>query len=460
MLFVLQLEDGTQRRQVPLADATAARLEQALLAIGDEARVAALVAALVGDPALAIWAFLSAKRQGGVDLQTATDAAGWLGDCLAAKLAAGAIAPDEGSLARVPSGEDKAIATMHARVVSAACTGQASDDATTDAADSTAYWSAITAAGDRLVATWPVEAHAERRLLPTFPTTLLPAQPRPHDEVQPTGDELVDWFLAVEAGIERRLPALLAKLCHCERVLDDFDRRLEQEKLDAVKELAYGASHEINNPLANIAARAQTLARDEADPERRRKLTAIHRQAMRAHEMIADLMLFARPPQLQLAPCDLASLAGEVVAELADLAGQRQTQLSLDVRDATAVEADRTQLGAALAAVVTNAIEAVGTGGHVEVAVREASVDGERCAELMVRDDGPGISDEVREHIFDPFFSGREAGRGLGFGLSKCWRIVTDHGGRVVIHNAPHGGCELTMSLPTTRQPVVVTHNG
>ena len=69
----------------------------------------------------------------------------------------------------------------------------------------------------------------------------------------------------------------------------------------ALKELAYGASHEINNPLANIAARAQTLLEDEPDPERRRKLTAIHRQAMRAHEMIADLMLFARPPKLELA---------------------------------------------------------------------------------------------------------------------------------------------------------------
>ena len=75
------------------------------------------------------------------------------------------------------------------------------------------------------------------------------------------------------------------------RKMDDFEQRLEREKLEALKELAYGASHEINNPLANIAARAQTLLDDEIDPERRRKLLAIHRQALRAHEMIADLML-------------------------------------------------------------------------------------------------------------------------------------------------------------------------
>jgi C4-dicarboxylate-specific signal transduction histidine kinase len=54
----------------------------------------------------------------------------------------------------------------------------------------------------------------------------------------------------------------------------------------------------------------------------------------------------------------------------------------------------------------------------------------------------------VREHIFDPFFSGREAGRGLGFGLSKCWRIVTDHGGTVVVGHPPGGGAEFIIRLP------------
>ena len=65
---------------------------------------------------------------------------------------------------------------------------------------------------------------------------------------------------------------------------------VDPEKLAALKELAYGASHEINNPLANIAARAQTLLREEVDLERRRALEAIHAQAMRAHEMISDLI--------------------------------------------------------------------------------------------------------------------------------------------------------------------------
>ena len=89
----------------------------------------------------------------------------------------------------------------------------------------------------------------------------------------------------------------------------EWFEKVEHAKLDAVKELAYGASHEINNPLANISARAQALLRDEADPERRRALEAIHQQALRAHEMIADLMLFARPPRQAERQGALAALA-------------------------------------------------------------------------------------------------------------------------------------------------------
>jgi hypothetical protein len=238
-------------------------------------------------------------------------------------------------------------------------------------------------------------------------------------------------------------------MCDTDAGSAGFEERLEREKLAALMELAYGAGHEINNPLANIAARAQTLLEDEPDPERRRKLTAIHRQAMRAHEMIADLMLFARPPKLELATVDLRQLVRQVVDEQREVAVERSIELSCAVGDTPiSIQADATQLAVAVAAVVTNAIEAVGSNGHVTVAAREWTEGEARSAEVIVRDDGPGISESVRRHLFDPFFSGREAGRGLGFGLSKCWRIVTDHGGRVVVNNVEGGGAEFTIALP------------
>jgi signal transduction histidine kinase len=250
------------------------------------------------------------------------------------------------------------------------------------------------------------------------------------------------------SDIELRLPALAKCLHAFEQRIADFEARLEREKLEALKELAYGASHEINNPLANIAARAQTLLEDETDSERRRKLSAIHRQAMRAHEMIADLMLFARPPKTNRSACDLRQIARQIVVELSERAEEQGTLLRCDPgNEPLMLHADATQLAVAIHAVVVNALEAAGEGGLVHIAMRRTEFEGLEWGEIAVHDDGPGVSDEVREHMFDPFFSGREAGRGLGFGLSKCWRIISEHGGHVQLRR-PASGAEIVLLVP------------
>jgi signal transduction histidine kinase len=227
---------------------------------------------------------------------------------------------------------------------------------------------------------------------------------------------------------------------------------LERLKLDALKEFAYGASHEINNPLANIAARAQTLLRDESHPERRRTLEAIHQQAIRAHEMISDLMLFARPPALALEAVDLSSLLQQVVASVAKEAESRAIQIQLDAPSGLSLVADPEQLHVAIKAVIANAIEAIGREGRIDIAAREEVLAGKPSALIEIRDNGPGTTAEVREHIFDPFYSGREAGRGLGFGLSKCWRIVTEHGGDIVVASTQGQGATFTIHMPCSQK--------
>jgi signal transduction histidine kinase len=284
--------------------------------------------------------------------------------------------------------------------------------------------------------------------------------------LSPTLDDAVDWlagclelelatYLAAgengtaDCDIESRLPVLVRRLANYERRLAEAGTRLERDKLESLKELAYGASHEINNPLANIAARAQTLLDEETDTERRRKLVAIHRQAMRAHEMIADLMLFARPPKLNRTQCDIRQVIQLVVDESSQQAGEQHTPVTWDAPDQPFdLLVDATQLAVAIQALVRNSLEAVGEGGCVYLGLKTVVRDGAPWVEISVRDDGPGISEEIREHVFDPFFSGREAGRGLGFGLSKCWRIVTEHGGDVAVHPRTADGTEVTIRLP------------
>ena len=187
--------------------------------------------------------------------------------------------------------------------------------------------------------------------------------------------------------------------------MDDFERRVEEEKLAALVELAYGASHEINNPLANIATRAQVLLRDEVHPERRRMLTAIHAQAMRAHEMIADLMLFARPPRLVLVDVDLHEMARQLAGEWRRAAEEQLTELAVSVGEGVLLcRADRTQLAVAIAALVRNSLEALGSGGLVEIRIQSPETgDGHsagsrpRFREVIVGDNGPGMSPELRQ---------------------------------------------------------------
>ena len=215
-----------------------------------------------------------------------------------------------------------------------------------------------------------------------------------------------------------------------------FREAVEAEKLAALAEFAAGAGHEINNPLAVISGRAQLLVRDEADPDRRRDLALMNTQAMRVNEMIADLRLFATPPDLERQSLDLTLLVRRVIDEMQPLAAAQDTILSLVERSSTVpVEADPVQLTVALRSLCQNALEALGHRGRIEIAV--AMEGGE--ARIEVADDGPGILPGQRPHIFEPFYSARQAGRGVGMGLSKCWRIVTRHGGRIEVGN--RAGC-------------------
>ncbi len=237
---------------------------------------------------------------------------------------------------------------------------------------------------------------------------------------------------------------------------ESFTQTVEQEKLAALKEFAYGAGHEINNPLANISARAQTLLKEERDPERRQKLAAINSQAFRAHEMIADLMLFAQPPQWTATRVAVGPLIEELESAWRRQASDQETTLVVHVADAQlAAWADRAALAVALKALVANALEALGRRGMIEITVIGAHLASEvsnpavhDAVAIRVHDNGPGIDPKIRPRIFDPFFSGREAGRGLGFGLPKCWRIVTALGGRIDVASNPATGATFTVVLP------------
>ncbi len=240
-------------------------------------------------------------------------------------------------------------------------------------------------------------------------------------------------------------PSIADKLNRLAKLESDFQRVLEVEKLEAMAEFAAGAGHEINNPLTVISGRAQLLLREETNPERQHALALISAQAMRVYEMIADMMLFARPPKPELQPVELVKLTDDLVADLLPRCRRQETVLCRSGKPSSiSIHADPVQLNVALRAMCQNALEALQSGGHIEIVLEQTDAE----AEIRILDDGPGIKPEERRHLFDPFYSARQAGRGLGLGLSKAWRIITQHGGRIEVESQSGRGAVFVITLP------------
>jgi signal transduction histidine kinase len=213
--------------------------------------------------------------------------------------------------------------------------------------------------------------------------------------------------------------------------------RLHSAKLASLAELAAGAGHEINNPLAVISGQAQYLLGHQADllvadteGAVSKVLHTIIGQTKRIHSLIRELMLFARPVPARLTKVDLPTLLGEVSASLVELAEKKRVQLAVFARpEQLPILTDAEQVRTVLTNLLRNAIEAAPLDGWARLVMHEGRNPDE--IEVFVEDSGPGPTPEQQPHLFDPFYSGRSAGRGRGLGLPVAWRLARNQGGDV-----------------------------
>ncbi len=223
-----------------------------------------------------------------------------------------------------------------------------------------------------------------------------------------------------------------------------FANQLQQSKLQSIYNLAYGLSHELNNPLANIASRAGLLLHAIEQPDQRGLIQAIIDNAMRGGEMLGDLMLIARPPRPSPTLVSLQQLGVEIKEQCARWAGRRKIFLQMDWRVAGTASFDKSMLVETIWCLVRNAIEASPAGSSIQILSNLA--ENHLCIEVL--DQGPGLSAEAIGHCFDPYYSGREAGRGLGMGLAKAKRFVELLSGEIRIRNRSGRGCQASVAIP------------
>lgn len=230
--------------------------------------------------------------------------------------------------------------------------------------------------------------------------------------------------------------------------------RLQAKKLGTLAEFAAGASHDINNPLAVISGQAQYLLADENEPGRQRCLQTIIGQTQRIHDILNELMLFARPPRPQKRAVEIGSLVREVALSLSDLAAQKQVRLVCPELDGPiSLHADPRHVCISLTCLLRNAIEAAPPEGWAGVRVL---VPAEDRLEVLVEDSGPGPNSHQREHMFDPFYSGRPAGRGRGLGLPTAWRLAREQGGDVYHDELTTSPTRFVLCLPRSQSPAAV----
>lgn len=253
-----------------------------------------------------------------------------------------------------------------------------------------------------------------------------------------------------------------------------FDEAVAQTSQRQIYEFAYGLTHEINNPLANIAARAQQMISAASSESDRRSLATIVDQTMRAHEMLAEMMRVVQPRTVQPRIEDLVAIVRQAAAIYEKLWNHAQIQFVLRLPTTPIYGlVEKASLIDSISNLLQNSIQVCRPNDRVEILCEEvhpgqvnygptngpsqAAQNGEieqpSRIRVAVRDTGPGMSLVAAERAWDLYFSGREHGRGLGISLAKVRQTIDAHQGLVWLESSPNAGCAVEIRLPKSPEP-------
>jgi two-component system NtrC family sensor kinase len=265
-----------------------------------------------------------------------------------------------------------------------------------------------------------------------------------------TRDEMAELAAALNDMTER-----------FQEIRDDLDRQVQtrtrevirSEQLASVGFLAAGVAHEINNPLASIAMCAESLegridaiapAADEAQIARR-YLSLIQNEAFRCKGITEKLLDFSRLGEVKRQATALVALVSDVADMLRHVGRFAGRTIEIEEGQDVLVMVNPQEIKQVVLNLLVNALDSIEESGKVRVAARRSGGEGV----LTFADDGCGMTPEVLDHLFEPFFTRRKSGQGTGLGLSIVQRIVADHGGRIEASSSgPGQGSSFRVTLP------------
>lgn len=268
----------------------------------------------------------------------------------------------------------------------------------------------------------------------------------------------------VTAGQNDEIGELMGAFNEMTRSLSERDRRLRESadelrrnqdqliqsgKLAAIGELAAGVAHEIGNPLSAISGYAQMIQEGKFTKEQVLEFAAeIERETEFIERIIQNLLEFSRPSKNIMEPADLREIAESAIRTASSLKAFNRIKVERRYPpELPAVQCDRKEIQQVFLNLIMNSAQAMPDGGSI-------SIEGELLpgfVRFRVRDRGPGVPHEIREKIFNPFFTTKPPGVGTGLGLAITYRIIEKHGGSFVLEDTDEGA-SFSFTLPLARR--------
>jgi len=283
------------------------------------------------------------------------------------------------------------------------------------------------------------------KLFPQMPEIVSLSMPSSRCEgvfVRSSGKKLILGYATTPAkgsqGEDLGVLVTFQDLTKLKKVENDLKRT---DRLAAVGRLAAGMAHEIRNPLASISGSVQLLMEAEhAQPEDLRLMNIVVKEADRLNGLLTDFLDFARPRILSLEHIDVASVLDQLIAMLETDHRFNNIEIIHKYENNLTINLDRNQMLQVLWDLAINATEAMQGNGKLVF-----SLENDAFPAIIIEDNGPGIADNIVGKIFEPFFSTKNAGTGLG--LASVYSIIEAHGGTITVSRSATGGAKFILSF-------------
>ncbi len=263
------------------------------------------------------------------------------------------------------------------------------------------------------------------------------------ESLRKANDEIREWIRTLELKVEDRTKELK----------DTQFQLMHSEKLASLGKIAATVAHEINNPLSGVFTYVKLMERkieqgqgEPPDVEKFREyLSTMSREVQRTSAIVQNLLDFTRPKELARKVVSLNALVEESLDIVRNKLAIADIEVVKEMHPLPDIPADPSQMKQVFINLIINACEAMETGGALTIRSRHDQIRDK--VTISFADNGPGIPPEILSHLFDPFYTTKEKGTGLG--LAVVYGIITRHNGRIEVKSSPGEGTEMLITLPT-----------